>query len=184
MGIGLARWRVGCEFDDTIMLVAQAHFAGAQQHAVAGDAADLAHLQHRTCRGDDGTRRGKHRAQPGPRVGCAADDARDPCAGIDLADAQPVGVGVLHRLQNMCHAECRQRRAGVGDALQLETDAGQPVRDGVQRCIGVEVGAQPAERELHAWPPFMAEGASRSTDPGAPASGQWENKAGPAAMLR
>ena len=44
----------------------------------------------------------------GARVGRAAHDLHDAAAGIDLADPQPVGVGMLHRLDDVADDEALQ----------------------------------------------------------------------------
>ena len=56
-------------------------------------------------------------------------------AGIDRADAQAVGVRVLHRLDDVGDAERRQRRTG-SPRLELQSDAGQRVGDAASqpRC--------------------------------------------------
>ena len=48
-------------------------------------------------------------------------------AGVDLADAQPVGVGMLHGLDDVADDEALQRLGRVGDAFDLEPEHGQRV---------------------------------------------------------
>ena len=84
---------------------------------------------------------GEHALHAGARIRCAADHGHRAVAGIDRADAQPVGVRVLHRLDHVRDAERRQRGAAVLDAFQFQADAGQRVGDlrrsvaSVSRCV-------------------------------------------------
>ena len=93
--------------------------------------------------------RGEHALHAGARIRRAAHHAHRVVAGIDHADAQPVGVGVLHRLDHAGDAERREGGAAVLHVLQFQADAGQRVGDLVQRGVGIEVRLQPGESELH-----------------------------------
>ena len=52
-------------------------------------------------------------------------EAQPVLADIDLADPQPVGIGVLHRLDDLADDERGQRLCRVFDAFDLQPDAGQ-----------------------------------------------------------
>ncbi len=126
----LAHRRIGGQFDDAGMVVAEPHFARREQHAGAQHAADLARLQRDAGAGNEAAGRGEHRLHAGARIRRAADDGDElAVARIDRAGAQPVGVRVLHRLDHPRDAERRQRRATVLDALEFKPDARQRVGD-------------------------------------------------------
>ena len=143
-GIRGADGRIVRQVHDPGMVLAQPHLPQAEQHAGALDAADFADLEGDAAARDEAARGCEHREHPGPRVRRPAHDGHHAVAGVHLAGAQAVGVGVLHRLDHAGDAERGQRGAGVLDALQLKADGGQAVGDGVQAGAGVQVGAQPA----------------------------------------
>ena len=131
------------------MVLAEAHLAPGQHHAGAHHAADLADLERDAGTWDEAAGRREHDLQAGAGVGRAADHGDWPVTSIDRAGAQAVGVRMLHRFDHMGDSKGAERLARVGDGLQFETDAGQPVGDLVQRGVGVEMGAQPGESEFH-----------------------------------
>ena len=75
--------------------------------------------------GDVAAGRGEDALHAGARVGRAAHDLDHARAGIDLADAQAIGVGMLHGLDHMAHDEALQGFGRVGDALDLEAEHGE-----------------------------------------------------------
>ena len=159
-GVGRADRRVLGQLDDAVMVLAEAHFAKAEQHAGALDAADLAHFQGDAGAGDERAGRGEHRLHAGPRVRRPADDRHQPVARIHGAGAQPVRVRVLRRLDHVGDPERGEGGAAVLYALQFQADGGQPVGDGGERRVGVQVRAQPGEGELHQTPSCSMAGAS------------------------
>jgi hypothetical protein len=86
-------------------------------------------------------------------------------AGIDHADPQPVGIGMLFRRQNLDHLERRVLRRRVFDTFDLEADHRQFRRDLVERGVGVEMLFQPGERELHGLRPPASVGKSSGRKP-------------------
>jgi hypothetical protein len=72
-----------------------------------------------------GAGRREHALHAGARIGRAADDLDDAAAGIDLADAQAVGIGVLHGLDHVADDEGLQAAALSVDALDLEAEIGE-----------------------------------------------------------
>ena len=85
------------------------------------------------------------RAFGAPHTTCTG----SPAAGIDHADAQPVGVGMLLGLDHARDGERRELFALVLDALDLEPDHGQLVGDLAERAVGVEMLLEPGEGEFH-----------------------------------
>ena len=81
-------------------------------------------------------------------------DIGDPGAGIDDADAQPVGVRVLACLDDLPHPEETEVAVGVGHAevdhaLDLQRRDGESPRDLLGRSARLHVLAQPAQRDAH-----------------------------------
>ena len=70
-------------------------------------------------------------------------------AGVDDADPQAVGVGVLLRLDDGADHEAVVLAGRVFDRLDLKPDAGQRVDDLGERGRGVEVVFEPGEGEFH-----------------------------------
>ena len=164
-GEALAHRRIGREVDDAVMVLAQAHLAHRAQHAVGVDAADHALLEVELGAGDEAADRREHALHAGARVGRAAHHLHDTLAGIDLADAQLVGVRVLHRFDHIADGEGRQVLGAVLDMLDLEPDHGEGARDRLDIRIGVEMLLQPLQRELHRVSPPVIEGTSSGTNP-------------------
>ena len=127
--VGHADRRILRQVDDAGVVVAQAHLARGQQHARAAHAADFADLQRGVGAGNEAAGRGEHALHAGARIRRAAHHEHRVVAGVHLADAQPIGVGVLHRLDDARDAERRQRRAAILHAFQFQADAGQRVGD-------------------------------------------------------
>ena len=164
-GIGHAHRGTVRQVHDAGMVLAQAHLPGGEQHPGALHSADFAGLERDPRPGDMAARRREHRFHTRPRVRGAAHHAHDAVPGVHLADSQPVRVGVLHGFDDMRHAEGGQGGAGVRDLFQLQPDAGQPVGDRVQRSVRVQVGAQPAQGELHAPAPSCRDTGASGLNP-------------------
>ena len=155
-GGGRAHRRVLGKLDDPLVLVAQAHLALGQQHAVAFHAADAGFLEpHPGARNDRPGGR-EHAQHAGARVGGAAHHLRGSAARVHPADPEAVGVGMGLRRQHPRHHEPRQPVGTVDHLFHLEADHGQPCGDLVHRGVGVQVVLEPAERHLHEFsPPTM-----------------------------
>ncbi len=97
VGEWLADRRIGRHFDDAVAVVGVLDFGARNQHAEALDIADLADAKRDVLAWDIGAGRAEHGLHAAARVRRAAHDLdRLAFAGIDHADAQPVGVRVLH----------------------------------------------------------------------------------------
>ena len=67
----------------------------------------------------------------------------------DAADAQPVGIRVLRRLDDARDAEGTERVRGILDAFDLEAEIGQGLGALVEAGLGLEMVLEPGEGELH-----------------------------------
>ena len=144
LGVVGAERRIGRQVDDALVVVGDLQLEFGHQHAAAFDAANLADAERHVLAGDVGAGRHEHAGHAGARVGRAADHLhRLARAGVDHADAQPVGIGVLLGRDHARDGERRQRLALVGDVLDLEADHGELVDELVERCVGVEMLLQP-----------------------------------------
>ena len=120
------------------------------QHAAALDAADRADAERDVLAGNERARRREHALHAGARIRRAADDLhRRAVAGVDDADAQPVGVRMLLGGDHAGDGEGGQRLRLVVDVLDLEADHRQLLGELFERLVGVEMIFQPGERELH-----------------------------------
>ena len=137
------------QLDDAVMLVRQLQLAFRTHHAVGFDTADLANAQRHVDAGHIIAGLRQNHGDPGPRIGCAADDLLFALIRHHAADAQPVGIGVLRRLDHAGQREGGQSRGGVDDLLNLQPQIGQGIGDLVHRGGGVEVILEPREREFH-----------------------------------
>ena len=142
--------RIVRQLDDALVIVGDLQLEFGDQHAAAFDAADGADLQRHILAGDERARRHEHALHAGARIRRAAHDLdRIAAAGIDHAHAQPVGVGMLLRLDDARDDERREQLGLVLDALDFEPDHGELVGDLAERVIGVEMLLEPAESEFH-----------------------------------
>ena len=149
-GVGLPGGGAGGEFDDAVVILAQAELALADQHASAFHAADFTDLQGQAGGRDDGAGRGEDGGHAGACVGRAADDLGFGAgADIDAADAEAVRIGVFGGFDDPGGDERGQGCRGIVDALHFQADPGERVGDLRQAGVGVEVVPQPGEGELH-----------------------------------
>ena len=81
----------------------------------------------------------EHALHAGARIRRAADDLHRAAAGVDDADFQSIGVGVLSGFDDGSDDEAVVFAGRVLDQLNLEADAGQCVDDLGKRGRGVEV---------------------------------------------
>ncbi len=138
------------KIDDALMIVGELQFELRHQHAAAFDVANLADAERDVLAGNEGAGRREHALHASARIRRAAHDLhRIAGAGVDHADAQPVGIGMLLRLDDTRDGERRQSLRLVLDAFDLEPDHGQLVGDFAELVIGLEVLLEPGEREFH-----------------------------------
>ncbi len=141
---GLSDRRRVRHFDNAVMLVGQAHLAHRDHHALRGLATDFAGLQHHAVAGDRRALACEHADHAGAGVRCAADDLKQlSVALVDLEHAKLVGVRMLRGLDHFRGDEGRENPGAVFDALDFEADLGQPVGDGVEAGIGLQMLFQP-----------------------------------------
>ena len=157
--------RVVLQLDDARVLVGQPELALRAQHAVRILAADLAGLEVEPGARDVRARRGEYALHAGARIGRAADHLHDALAGIDAADLEPVGIGVLHRLDDIADDERREVLRAVLDAFDLQPDHGELVGESVGGRVGLEMVLQPGNRNLHRASPPCNEGTSSAAKP-------------------
>ena len=149
-GVALADRRIVGQIDDAFVIVGDFQLELRHQHAAALDAADGADRERHILAGDVGARRHEHALHAGARIRRAAHHLhRIARAGIDHADAQPVGIRMLLGLDHARDGERRELFAHVLDALDLEPDHGQLVGDLAERAVGVEMLLEPGEGEFH-----------------------------------
>ena len=149
-GIGLADRRILGQVDDALVVVGDAELALGEEHAVRFDAADDALLELHAGAGNVGAGRREDAGHAGARIGSAADhlDLRA-VAGIDDADAQTVGIGMLLGGEHLGQAEGRILLGRVVNQFDLQPDHGELVDDAVEGHRSVEMFLEPGEGELH-----------------------------------
>ena len=91
----------------------------------------------------------EHALQPRPRIRRAAYHLQALGAGVDLADLELVGVGMLLAFEHLRHAERGERGGRIEHLLHLEPNAGERVGDLRDRRRRVEMFLEPGEREFH-----------------------------------
>ena len=153
------------EVDDALVILRDHHLAFRTQHAVRFDAADLRLLQIDAGARNVGARRREDAGHAGARVGRAAHDLNHAVAGLDVADPEPVGIGVRARLDDLGDGESGQAVGHVDDVVDLEADAEQAVGDLVDGGPGVEMLLEPGESELHRLNPPARVGTSSARKP-------------------
>ena len=162
---GETQRRIFGKLNDAIMLVRQAKLAFRDQHAVGVLAADRALFQVDAGAGDMAADRGEHALHAGARVRRATDHLHDFLAGIDLADPQPVGIGMLLSGDDMGDSEGGEGGGAILHAFDLKADHGERADDLLQRGIGVEMLLQPGQGEFHRASPPVSVGTSNGTKP-------------------
>ena len=153
-GIARAERRIGRQVEDAVVIVRDLQLERRNQHAPALDAANGADAERDVLARYERARRREHAHHAGPRIGRAAHDLhRSARPGVDHADAQPVGIGMLLGRDHARDRERRQGRRLVGDALDLEPDHGQAIDQRGERRVGREMLLEPGQREFHRTPP-------------------------------
>ena len=137
-GIDLTDRRIGGQFDDAVMIVAQFQLTRGAHHAVRFDAADRRDLQHHAVRRHGCPGHAEHADEAGTRVGRAAHNLeRAPSVhigtGIDRQHLELVRLRMPLGSQHLCDAEGGELLARVLDPFDLEADAREPDEDLVQR---------------------------------------------------
>src|SRR5690348_7404475 len=100
---------------------------------------------------------GKPRTNPGQRrrhtrvhVWCTADDAKmTGCAGVDVAQAQAVGIWMAFDLQHLRHVHVRESRIDVVDALDFESGHREAAANFVEVSLDRDEFLQPTKRQPH-----------------------------------
>ena len=110
------------------------------------DAPDLGLGQREVDAGHVSAHRREHALHAGARIGRAAHHLQALAAGIDLADLQLVGVGMLLAFHHFRHAERFQRGLRIEQLLDLEPDAGQRLADRLQRSLSCRDAASAMTR--------------------------------------
>lgn len=126
------------------MALADLQLARRAHHAVRLDAANGGDLQRHVEAGDIGPRRAEHADQPGAGIGRAAHDLHRAVTGIDRQDLQLIRLRMPLGRQDARDAERLKRLTRIMHALDLQADTGQPLDDGVEVGIGVQMALQPA----------------------------------------
>ena len=135
------------------MLIGNHELAFGYQHAVGFDAADHAFLETDTGAGNIGAGVHEDAGHSGTGVRRAADDLNLAPVGLDEANAETVGVGVLLGLLHAGHGEGSECCHAVDDFLDFKADPEQSLDDGVETCLGIEMLLQPRKSEFHDRPP-------------------------------
>jgi len=147
------------------MIGAEAELARRAEHAVRGLATDDAGFEVESGAGDMRARRREHAFHAGAGVGRAADHLHHALAGIDAADPQAIGVGMLLGFRDIADHEGGQRLRRVLDALDLEAEIGELGRDGGRFRARLEMCLQPGQGELHRVSPPTTDGTSSGMKP-------------------
>ena len=152
--VALADRRVGRQVDDALVVVGQFHLGFRDEHAAAFDAANGANAERDLLARNVGAGRREHAVHAGARVRRAAHDLdRIAGAGVDDADAQPVRVRMLLRLDHPGDGEGAKRLRLVLDVLHLEPNHRELAGERVERLVGGEMLFEPRQRELHGLAP-------------------------------
>ena len=153
---GVAERRSGLplvgEDDDARVVVAELELLLGEDHPVGDAAAELRPLERPPVR-EHGARQRDGNGGAGGEVPRAADDlTRLALPHVHRAQLEPVGVGVLARLEHPADAVEAEVAVGVGDAARLDRPylgarEQQPLRELRRRHVDVDVVAQPGERD-------------------------------------
>ena len=166
VGEARAHRRIGCELDDSLMLVAQLKLARRTHHAVRFDPADRRQLEREVASRDIGPRPAEHADHPGARIGRSAYHLQwSAVAGIDRQHLQLVRLRMACRGQHLGDDERLQCLGRIVDAFDFQPDAGQRFRNHVRSSIRHKMLFQPAQGELHAPTPPLSVGTSRKRKP-------------------
>ncbi len=95
----------------------------------------------------------------------AANDLDHARSGVDLADAQPISVGMWLGFKDLGNDEGFQLFTKVHEVLDLEADGGQSVSQFLAGRRSFQVVLEPGERELHGDRPPAKVGTSSGRKP-------------------
>ena len=153
-----AQQRVGGQFQQAAVVIAELQLFRRTQHALALDPAQLAQLDRKRCaallgRRQFGTDQRQRHPDAHARIRRAADDLQQAVfrvhTRIDPAHPQSVGIGMLFGLDDLGHHHARKRRRHRLGRFDLQPGHGQQVCE----CCGIErrvaERAQPGFRKLH-----------------------------------
>jgi len=147
---GRADRRINRHDEQAAVIVAKSEFFAAAHHAERIDAAQFAFFDGESA-GQNGTWECKRHFVACFEVFRTADDlARRAAAVIDLADAEFVGVRVLHEGLNLRNDDFVRGDTLFLNAFDFDTRKGEEIgelRDGVG--AQVEMGVEPGEGDLH-----------------------------------
>ena len=164
--IDLTDRRVGREFDDAVMVVAQLQLACRTHHAVGFDAADRGLLEHHAVGWHHRAFQTEDADQARAGIGRAAHDLQGlAVAMIDGQHLQFVGLRMLVGGQHPGDLEPGELFGRIFDAVYLQADGIQRLEDGGKVRIGVEMRLEPAQGELHAPTPPLSVGTSSAEKP-------------------
>ena len=155
--IDIARADLTCEarveIEDAVAFRGEFEFGRRAQHAVRDDAAHRLLLQRDLRAGNIGAERGEHGQHAHARVRRPADDFHQRLArrDLDLAHAQPVGIGVLLGVDDTRNGECAKLGTRVLYPFDLKADGRQLGVDRLQGGGRVEMVFEPGQREFHRW---------------------------------
>ena len=147
------------------MFVGQTHLTFRTQHPVGLNTTDIGGFQVQPCTRNGGSGRRKNALHAGSRVRCTADHLNGFAAGVDHADAQLVGIGVLLGGYHMRDLEGFKIPRGIDDLLDLEADHGQRVGDLLDAGVGFEMILEPGQGEFHRLNPPCSDGTSKARNP-------------------
>ena len=150
----LAQGRIGRKLQQAAGIFVNAQLLGRAQHAKALHAAQLADLDLERLavftRRQLGAHSGAGNADAHARIGRTADDVQQLGAThVHLADAQAVGIGMLHGFLDFTDNNAGERRRHRIQLFHFQTGHGQGVGQLLGGQVGVAVLAQPGFRKLH-----------------------------------
>ncbi len=157
--------RVIGQFDDPVMIRPDAHFTHRAEHAVGFDTANDSGFQIDAGAGNMAAGRCKNTFHSRPGIRRTADHLDDALAGIDHADAELVGIGMLLGRDHIGNGERCQFLRAIADPLDLEAEPGQLAGDSVEIGSGLKMFLEPGQREFHRVSPPTSDGTSSAWKP-------------------
>jgi hypothetical protein len=149
MGDGAANGGVGLEDKEAFVAFAETELFDAAHHAVAFDAAEFADVDLEVAR-EDGAGESQGDFVAYLVVFCAADDLEDlAVAGVNFADAEAIGVGVLGGLEDLGDDDVGEVRAALVDGLDLDTGEGEEIDEFLGGRGQGDEFAEPGEGDVH-----------------------------------
>ena len=139
---------VGRELENAVVVVAEAELAGRAQHPLRHLTADLAALDLEVAGQVRADRRERH-DHARFDVRRAAHDAHRTVAGVDVGEADAIGVGMRQDVEDPRDDHAADLAAGLVDPLDLEAELVQRVGDVGDRRLDRRELANPRERCAH-----------------------------------